>query len=401
MKDIMDYGEARELILQRVAPVGTEKAPLSLCGGRILAQKLTAAENVPAFDRSPYDGYAFRAADTAQTPVTLTVIEEAPAGAVATKTVAPGTAAKILTGAPIPSGADAVVKFEQTDFTPETVTIHTRFRPGENIVRAGEDVRAGAELAHAGQRIDPGLAGTLAAQGVYAPAVYRRPRVGVISTGNEVVEEEAAAPPAPGKIRNTNRYMLEAALRSAGCEPVFLGVAPDRAEAIRDAMARGLGACDAIILTGGVSVGDYDMTRAAMELLGAELLVSGMDLKPGGACACGMRDGVLLCGLSGNPASAMTCFYGVMLPALRKLAGWEEPRLRPVTVTLGADFPKKSPKPRLLRGRLELADGTARFFPGNQGNAVISSLMGCEALAEVSAGSGPIPAGTALKGYLL
>ena len=399
------FEEARDRLLEAVRVVGTEEIPLSFCGGRILARTLVAAENVPPFDRSPYDGYAFRAEDVRkagrETPVTLRILEEVAAGAVPTKNVSGGTAVKILTGAPIPSGADAVVKFEETEFTAGTVTVFAPFKSGQNIVRMGEDVTAGQVLAEPGQVIDPGLAGTLAAQGVYAPVVYRKPRVGILSTGNEVMD--AAGEPLPaGKIRNTNRYMLEAALSAAGCEPVFLGIAGDTAEAVRDGMAKGLFRCDAIVLTGGVSVGDYDMTPAAMELLGAEILVPGVDLKPGGACAYGRKDGVLLCGLSGNPASAMTNFYAIALPALRKMAGHKEPRLREITVTLAGDFQKRSPKPRLLRGRLELGEGKVLFVQtGDQGNAVVSSLVGCEALAEVPAGSGPLPAGTALKGFVI
>ena len=401
----MGFEEARDMLLEAVKAVGTEEMPLPLCGGRILARTLTAAENVPPFDRSPYDGYAFRAEDVTEasreTPVTLRILEEVAAGAVPTKTVTAGTAVKILTGAPIPPGADAVVKFEETEFTAETVTIFAPFKSGQNIVRMGEDVTAGQVLAQPGQIIDPGLAGTLAAQGVYAPVVYKKPRVGILSTGNEVVGETVEPLPA-GKIRNTNRYMLEAALSAAGCEPVFLGIAGDTAEAVRDGMAKGLDRCDAIVLTGGVSVGDYDMTPAAMELLGAEILVPGVDLKPGGACAYGRKDGVLLCGLSGNPASAMTNFYAIALPALRKMAGYKQPCLREIPVTLAGDFRKKSPKPRLLRGRLELGEGTVLFVQtGDQGNAVVSSLMGCEALAAVPAGSGPLPAGTVLKGFLI
>ena len=399
------FEAARDMLIEAVKAVGTEEVSLSLCGGRILAQPLTAAENVPPFDRSPYDGYAFRAADVQnagrETPVTLRILEEVAAGAVPTKTVTAGTAVKILTGAPIPPGADAVVKYEETEFTAETVTVFSPFKSGQNIVRMGEDVAAGQILARPGQVIDPGLAGTLAAQGVYKPLVYKKPRVGVLSTGNEVVDETVEPLPA-GKIRNTNRYMLEAALSAAGCKPVFLGIVGDTAEAVRDGMAKGLAECDAIVLTGGVSVGDYDMTPAAMEVLGAEILVPGVDLKPGGACAYGMKDGVLLCGLSGNPASAMTNFYAIALPVLRKMAGYKEPRLREVAVTLAGEFRKKSPKPRLLRGRLELEKGTVLFVQtGDQGNAVVSSLMGCEALAAVPAGSGPLPAGTVLKGFLI
>lgn len=405
MKKSMEFDMARETLLAAVTPVDTEEVPLSCCGGRILARRLTAAENVPPFDRSPYDGYAFRAEDVQEAsreyPVSLRILEEVAAGAVPTKTVTAGTAVKILTGAPIPPGANAVTKYELTEFTAETVTIFEPFRPGENLVRMGEDVRSGDTLAEPGQAIDPGLAGTLAGQGVYCPTVYKRPRVGVVSTGNEVSDETSGPLPA-GKIRNTNRYMLETALCAAGCEPVYLGIAGDTAESICGMMRRALEDCDAVVLTGGVSVGDYDMTPAAMAMLGAEMLVEGVDLKPGGACAYAIKDGILLCGLSGNPASSMTNFYAVALPALRKLAGHREPHLREISVTLGAEFRKKSPKTRLLRGYLDLRDGTVRFVqPAEQGNAVVSSLIGCEALAVVPAGSGALPEGMVLKGFLI
>ena len=217
MRSSIDHVTARDLLMARVSPVGTEQVALSLSAGRVLARDLIAAENIPPFDRSPYDGYAFRAADTEgasrEHPVELTVLEEVAAGAVPTRPVTPGTACKILTGAPIPEGADAVRMYERTEFTQGTVRLFAPARPGENIVRAGEDVRAGTVLARSGCVIDAGVAGTLCAQGEALATVYRRARIGLISTGNEVVE--ADAPLAPGKIRNANRSMLEAALRDA------------------------------------------------------------------------------------------------------------------------------------------------------------------------------------------
>ena len=399
-----DYMKARELRLNAVLPVGTECVPLSKCGGRILANDLIAAENVPPFDRSPYDGYAFRAADTVgaskETPVELRVLEEIPAGAVPTVTVTPGTAVKLLTGAPIPEGADAVVMYEKTEFTERSVTLFAPMRPGENIVRTGEDVCKGAILAKCGDTIDPGIAGTLAAQGAAMPSVYRVPRVGIISTGSELTEADEV--PGPGKIRNSNRYTLEAALSAIGCEPVWLGLAGDSAEEICALFKEGLARCDAVVSTGGVSVGDYDLTPDAMELAGAEMLFRGVDMKPGMACAYGVSNGKLLCGLSGNPASAITNFYAVALPALRKLAGRREYVPQEVSVTLSNGIGKKSPKTRFLRGRLELKDGTVCMaLPKDQGNVVLSSTIGCNVMAVVPAGSGPLEAGTVLKGFLL
>lgn len=399
-----DHITARSLLLDVVTAVGTEWSPLSESGGRILAQDLIAAENIPPFDRSAYDGYAFRAADTAgasrEDPVTLHILEEVPAGAVPTVTVTEGTAVKVLTGAPIPRGADAVTPYERTGSTPETVTIFSSSKPGENIIYAGEDVGKGDVLARQGDAIDTGVAGTLAAQGITAVLVYRVPRVGILSTGSELVEAHEI--PGPGKIRNSNRYTLETALKAIGCQSVYLGAAGDSAEEICALFQKGLAECDAVISTGGVSVGDYDLTPDAMKMAGVELLFRGVDIKPGMACAYGVWGGRPVCGLSGNPASALTNFYAVGLPALKKLAGRRDPLPREITVTLAGGFGKKSPRTRFLRGKLELKDGTVRMvLPKEQGNVVLSSAIGCDVMAVVPAGSGPVEAGTVLKGFLL
>ena len=260
MQDSLNYIAAGKMLLDAVSPVDTERVPLDKCSGRVLAKELVSAANVPPFDRSAYDGYALRAEDTAAAskavPVLLRIVEEIPAGSVPTVVLTKGTAAKILTGAPIPSGADAVIMFEKTRFTKEAVEIFAPLKSGDNIVLAGEDVREGELLAKAGEVIDPGLAGTLAAQGVTRPAVYRVPRVAVISTGSEVLEAEEE--PSAGKIRNSNRYMLDAAIRALGCEPVYLGTAGDSVEDICALIEGGLESCDALVSTGGVSVGDYD-----------------------------------------------------------------------------------------------------------------------------------------------
>ena len=399
-----EYGQAQALLLSAVVTVGTEELPLSQCGGRILAQALVAQENIPPFDRSPYDGYAFRAEDAAgaqeEQKVTLQIVEEIPAGAVPTRTIVPGTAAKVLTGAPIPEGADAVIMYEKTSFTDTHVTLTCPVPAGANIVRTGEDVEKGAVLAQGGAVIDPGLAGTLASQGIAEPKVYKRPKIGILSTGSELVEIDAA--PEAGKIRNSNRYMLESAVKSLGCEVIYLGTAGDSAEEICALIKQGLTACDGVISTGGVSVGDYDLTPEAMEKAGVKLLFRGVDMKPGMACAYGIYEGKPVCGLSGNPASALTNFYVVALPALRKLMGLGSMLPRQTCVTLTDDFGKPSPKTRFLRGRLVLEDGCVKMtLPKDQGNVMLSSTLGCDVMAVVPAGSGPVGAGTVLKGFLL
>ncbi len=309
------FERACDLLLSQVSAVGMEQVSLSECGGRVLAQDLIAQENVPTFDRSPYDGYAVCAADTAfaakEHPVTLRVLEEVPAGAVPTQA-----------------------------------------------------------------------------------------KVALLSTGSELVEADAA--PGAGKIRNSNRYMLEAALKQIGCEPVYLGIAGDSVADISARLNEGLAECDALVTTGGVSVGDYDLTPAAMERCGAETLFRGVDMKPGMACAYGVKEGKLICGLSGNPASALTNFYAVALPVLKKLTGRNTYLAQEIQIRLSNGFSKKSPKTRFLRGKLELKDGAVCMqLPKDQGNVVLSSTIGCDVMAVVPAGSGPLEAGTVLKGFLL
>ncbi len=404
MDNKLTFEAARALLLERTEPVGTETLPLEACGGRVLGKRVTAPRDVPPFARSPYDGYAFRAADSVtasrEKPVTLRVLEEVAAGSLPRYPVPVGTAVRIMTGAPIPPGADAVVMFEKTAFTPETVTLYAPAKPGENVVPAGEDVRAGDTLGEAGTVIDAGLLGSLASQGFASLEVYRRPRAGLISTGSELME--LGQPPEPGKIYNSNRYTFTALLAEAGLEPVWLGTAGDRVEDIAALIREGLTDCDGVILTGGVSVGDFDLTPAAMEACGAEILILRVDMKPGMACCFGKAGDTLLCGLSGNPASAMTGFYAVALPALKRLSGLRRCLPRELTVTLKTPYPKKSPVTRLLRGTLDLAGGEAGMtLSREQGNAVLSSAVGCDVMAVVPGGSGPLEAGTKLKGFML
>ncbi len=404
MPSATPYREARDRTAAAVRPVGTERLPLAACAGRVLAQDLVAASDVPPFDRSPLDGYVLRAEDSCgasrETPVTLRILEEIPASCVPRHALTAGAASKILTGAPIPEGGDAVVPFERTAFTAETVTLFAPLRSGENIVRTGEDIRRGTLLAPCGQRIDAGVMGSLAGQNVVEPLVYRRPRVGILSTGSELVE--LGHDLAPGKIRDTNRYSMAAAVSQLGAEPVLYRSAADRVEDIARAMERALEECDALITTGGVSVGDYDLTPAAMEAVGAEILFRGVDMKPGMACAYGLRGGKLLCGLSGNPASSVTNFFAVALPAFRRLCGLRDYETHEFPVTLAERFGKRSPSNRLLRGFADLSDGTLRLrLSAGQGNVMISGLIGCDLAAMIPAGSGPVEAGAVLQGFFL
>ena len=400
----ISYTEAVEKITAAAQVVETENSLLAQCSGRVLAQDVVAADNVPQFDRSPYDGYAFKAADVAEAseenPVTLKVVDYIPAGEVSHCPVTEGTAVRLMTGAPIPEGADCVTMYEATEWTDKEVKIFKPGKVGDNIVYAGEDIKKGQVLANAGTVIDPGLEGTLASQGIAEPLVYKKLKVGLISTGSELqgVDEELR----PGMIYDSNQYTFTAALEKLGFEAVRYGIARDTVEIISAAIDKALEECDAVIMTGGVSVGDFDLTPAAMEMSGAEILFRGVGLKPGMSCAFGVKNGKLICGLSGNPASSLTTFYVVAVPGLKKMAGIADYNYKEITVTLASDFNKKSRGTRVLRGRLDLSDGTVKMqISKDQGNVVLSSTIGADCMAFIPAGSGPQPAGTQLKGFLI
>lgn len=399
-----DYITARDLLIEKASPVGTETVDLLHCAARILAQDIIAADNVPAWDKSPYDGYTLRSEDVAnaskENPVTLQILEEIPAGSVPTKVVTKGTASKILTGAPIPEGADCVINLEATEFTESQVTLFAPVKSGKNIIRIGEDVTRGQALARAGQLIDAGCTGTIASQGVVNPLVYKIPRIGILSTGSEVLEPDQEV--LPGKIRNANSYTIAAAVRELGMEPVYLGIVGDDTDKIAEAYTKGLESCDAVISTGGVSVGDYDLCPEAMDKIGAEILIRGVDLKPGMACAYAIKDGKLIFGLSGNPASCMVNFYTVAMPALKKLAGYAKVVPDEITMTMEDGFGKKSISTRILRGTLDLSSGQVIFKKAKgQGNVILSATVGCDVMALIPAGTPSVAPGSKLKGFFI
>ena len=429
-KERMDYREAMELLISRVSPVGTEEVDLEKCAGRILGADITAGEDVPSFDRSPYDGYAFRAEDTAdaseENPVTLQVLENIRAGQMPVREVVPGTAIRLMTGAPIPVGADAVCKYEDTSFTDSSVTLKMSYRSGENIVTAGEDIRQGTLVLEKGYRIDPGMVGTLASLGVMRVPVYRKPLVGILSTGDEVVE--AGEPLPPGKIRNSNRYTIATALQSIGMETIYLGQAADTVESIAELIRQGEQGkallsseagrpCDVLISTGGVSVGDYDLVPDAMEACGYELLTRGVAMKPGMACAYGVKPFSsgggslteaevggerLMLGLSGNPASSLTNLQCVCYPALRKMMGLTEYGHQALLMKLGNDIRKTGKGTRFVRGRTVIREGELLFeSPSEQGNVVISSAARCDAYGVLTGMKAPVAEGTMIEGFLV
>ncbi len=396
--------EGRNLIIDAVVPVETEQIPLGMAYGRVLAMDVIAEDDVPAFDRSPLDGYAFRAEDVKdagkETPVTLKVIDYIPAGDVSHTPVTEGTAVRLMTGAPIPEGADCVCKYEETNFTDTEVTIFQSGKPGDNIIRRGEDVVKGTVLAESGTVIDAGLMGTLAGQNIESPKVYKQITAGIIATGSELVP--VGQTPGPGMIIDTNEYTLTGAMERLGFLVRRYGIVDDTEEAIADVLEKALGECELVLITGGASVGDFDVTPAAMEKIGIKLLFQGVDMKPGKACEYGVRDGKLICGLSGHPSSSLTNLLLVGLAGIRKMSGIKDYLPKAIDLEVDSEFTKTSKNDRVVRGTLVIEDGVAKIrMPKGQGNVMISSTIGSDLVAVIPGGSGPLQKGAKIKGNLV
>ena len=401
----IDYREAISSLLERVRPLGTEIRDIDEAYGRILSEDLIAEENVPSFDRSPYDGYAFRASDTEgaskDNPVTLKITDSIRAGIVRQKEVKKGEAVRLMTGSAIPRGADSVCKFEDTVSDGESVTVFKSYSPGENIVSAGEDITRGTVVAKKGFPVDPGTLGVLSSLGIYSVPLYKRPLAGIITTGDEVVDREEELP--YGKIRDTNRYSITAALRRIGIDTVFLGHAGDSIPDITELIKKGEASCDLLISTGGVSVGDYDLIPEVLEKASYGIFLNGIGMKPGMACVFGEKKGFLFLGLSGNPASSVTTLQCICYPALRKMSGRKDYEHEIVQFRAEKDFPKKGGKyTRFLRGRSLIHDGILYLdIPGSQGNSVLSSMVSINAYGIVPALSRPVKKGDVIEGFFV
>ena len=380
-------------------PEKTEEIPLLQALGRVAAGDVCARVAQPPFDRSALDGYALRAADIAaagpETPVTLPVSRYLCAGSDPGGPLAPGTAARIMTGAPVPAGADCVLRQEDTESNGQTVTFHAPVEARANVCFAGEDIAPGKCLVPAGTRLDEVSLGLLAGQGVQTVTVYVKPRAALMPTGDELCSPET--PLRPGKIYDSNGPMLAARMLRLGAEPTLLAAGPDDPAALAGKLARLLAEYPLVITTGGVSVGDRDCLPQAAEEAGAKLLFYGIDAKPGTPALAAGKDGhVLLC-LSGNPFAAAATLEQYAVPALLRAAGrCEENCLLPRTTrTLTTGFSKPSKGNRYLRAK---AMGGSVTIPG-EGNAEahssgsLSAMIGCNCLVELPAGSGPVTPG--------
>ena len=333
---LVPLDEARAHVLNRIpGPLDTVLLPAVEAVGSVAAEPIVATEPVPPFANSAMDGYAVRSADTLTAPVALREVATTLAGSVNTAAVGPGQAVRIMTGAPVPDGADAIVPVEVVERGVESVRIAHPVPAGQHVRPAGDDIKPGDVVMTAGTVITPVHLGVLASLGVAKVAVVRRPRVGVLSTGDELVGGDA--PLLEGQIRDSNRATLLALIAAAGAEPVDLGLVGDDQELITTTLLDAVTRCDAVLTSGGVSMGDVDLIRVVLDLIG-EMRWMQVAIKPAKPFAFGMVDGVPVFGLPGNPVSSVVSFELFARPALRRLAGHVEGHLdRPCPTAIAVD----------------------------------------------------------------
>ncbi|MBI3289569.1 MAG: molybdopterin molybdotransferase MoeA [Elusimicrobia bacterium] len=388
---------ALALIAERVRPLRAERVPLAKAAGRVLAEDVRAAQDLPPFDNSAMDGYAVRLLDCdAEALPILSVIETLRAGAGGRPKVGPGQAIRIMTGAPLPEGADTVIPKEAAEERNGTVKLLRRPASGAHIRRRGEDVRAGARLLQAGAKLRPYEIALLAAQGEESVPVIRRPRVSVLATGNELAA--GAAGGSFGRIRDSNGPALCAAVARWGATPAPQGVAADEPAMLKVALRQALRDADALLVSGGVSVGDFDFTKSALDELGIELVFWRVAIKPGRPLLFGLLEGKPVFGLPGNPVAALVCAEEFVRPALERLQG-HSPRHRSYHLigTALNDYPSPEDRLQYLFCRARRGDaGHELQILRPQGSAMLGMASSADALAVSPLGRGRIRAGDQL-----
>ncbi|MEI6215485.1 MAG: gephyrin-like molybdotransferase Glp [Desulfuromonadales bacterium] len=386
---MLSYHQARQVILENIFPASIEQVDLLEAVGRVLIDDVVAPWDMPLWDNSAMDGYAVRSDDCRETPCQLAIDGYIPAGAHADGIViAPGCAVKIMTGAPVPAGADAVVPFEETGESNDgQVTIQAPVRHRQHIRFRGEDVQAGQAVISAGTIIRPAEVSMLASLGRARVTVYARPVVAILSTGDELIE--IGRTPGNGEIINSNTLALAAAVREAGGIPRIVGIARDNTESHREKLCEGL-KTDMLVTSAGVSAGDRDLVRATLEELGVTQIFWKVGIKPGKPTAFGVKDGLPVFSLPGNPVSSLITFEEFVRPALLRMAGHRQV-FRPLfKATLRHNMNnKESDRTVLLRILLERVDG--EFFvssSGKQETGLLKTMVNAAAIAVIPPGKG-------------
>lgn len=395
--------EALGLILENIREIGFEKVDIKEALGRVIAEDVYARRNIPPWDNSAMDGYAVRVDDvegaSKENPAVLKVIESLPAGYISENRLNPGEAIKIMTGAPMPNGADAVVMAEYTEKDGGKVRIFKRPEKGDHIRRAGEDVKDGQLVIKKGQLIRPSEIGMLASMARSIVSVYQRPRVAILATGDELVDldEEICG----AKIINSNTYAVGAQIQECGALPILLGIARDRQDELEEKLRLSMNA-DIIITSGGVSVGDYDHVKDVVKGLGGDLRLWKVAIKPGKPLAFSVLNGRPMFGLPGNPVASMVTFEIFVRPAILKMMGHKKIFRPIIDATIKNDLKKKEQRRHFIRASVQSdVDGYAVETTGDQGSHMMTSMTKANGLIIFHENETSIKAGDKVKVMLL
>ncbi len=377
--------DALDMVLRSVTRLGKEKRLILDCLGSVLAENVEADMDIPPFDNSAMDGYAVTAADTAaarpEKPVSLRVIADLPAGRFPSQPIRSGETVRIMTGAPMPPGADAVIRTEEVERCEGIVWIRKPVPPGNDVRRAGEDVRRGDAVLREGTLVRASEVGMLATLGRKEAWVFRAPRVAVLTTGDELVEP--GEPVTPGKIRNSNLYSISAQVMACGARPFLLGVARDSEAELEEKVNRGAAEADMLITSGGVSVGDFDMVKTILARMG-EILFWRVKMRPGAPVTFGRIRGKPMFGLPGNPTASMVAFEQFVRPAVLKMSGRTRLRRREVEATLDGAIKNRAGFRNFVRAIATEKNGEWFVRPaGAQGSGILRTMVQANALLVV------------------
>lgn len=403
-RKVVQVHEAQQKLMAYASPLEMENVPIRQSAGRRLAEDITAPHPFPAFNRSGMDGYAVIAADTGaardEETVWLRVVDEIPCGFVSEAKITPGTAARIMTGAQVPEGADAVVMLEATMTREEDgvswVGVRTVIKAGRNITPRGFEIRSGDKVLEAGRQISAGDIAVLAAFGIADVPVIRRPKAAIFATGSELLG--VGDPLQPGKIRDSNSPMLEVLIREAGGEPVMLGAIADDLELARKKVEMALEAYDLVITIGGVSVGDYDIMGDLIREDPDGMLFNKVAMRPGSVTTAAVRGGTPIIALSGNPGACFVGFHLFAYPVLTAMQGAPSPFLPEGVAVLAKDYQKVNNFTRFVRARLELQDGVMHAYPASiDESSVMVTIKDSDCLLVVSPDERGLSTGTKVR----
>lgn len=395
--------DALERVLESIQPLGVETVPLTQALHRVAAHRVLAPITLPPFDNSAMDGFALHAAEIQHAepgrPIRIPVRTSVAAGSTRTEVLEPGTAVRIMTGAPLPERADTVLRLEDAQEEDGFLLVNRGLQTGEHVRRKGEDIAAGQAVIQAGDVLTPAKLGLLAGLGLAGVAVFKKPRVAILTTGNELVEPGEAR--ASGQIYNSNQYALWAALLAAGADPVIVGTARDDLAETEQLLEAAL-ACDVVVTSGGVSLGDFDWVGRLLAQKGTVHFTQ-VAQQPGKPLTFATVRGKPVFGLPGNPAATMVSMEIYVRPALRRMMGHPTPRKQPIQAILMEPLAAAKGRQQFLRGRLDYdpAVGFQARLAGGQGSGFLSSLADANALLIVPADSGPLEVGATVGALVL